>query len=73
MHFLNETCTNKNLKRFAAMEKADNRAAAAWAKLYKVETKWEALKEKLQKEGIWNEYCDRKGWCHTASFHDIGA
>ncbi len=55
------------------MTKMNNRAANAWSKLYKVESKWNATKEKLEKLKLWNSYCDVNGWSHTANFHDIGA
>lgn len=67
------TKEEKKLKLFRAMERQDEYASNAWMKLRRTETRWENAKERLQKKGLWNEYCDKKGWSRQANFHDIGA
>lgn len=63
----------KKLKLFQQMERKDNSASNAWARLRAAEMSWERAKAKLEKAGCWNEYCDAKGWVRSATFHDIGA
>ena len=68
-----EITENKKQMFFREMEKKDRSACRAWERLRVSEGSWEKKKDQLVKLGLWREYCDAKGWDHSASFMDLGA